>query len=306
MMDIPVQPIGMIIYFFIGIYLMGSMFAACECDLASCDLKTPWRHILFFPIGFIEPIRFTFLGILCQIFSIAFLIISFVSLSFNLSNDKLTLYSFIACGVLVFHIVQFVFLKIYHHFKNKPRDDNTEKLAGEENENGFMQEPFDNKDGFMETDSQTKLNARKRKSSISSNSFVLYRPRFLVNVTIVCAIISIILTKAFIRGFRNLGGMWMSLVTSMFLMLSLLVICYCIYLLRCKIKVVNDTIYVTPLVGKVKAATFSEIEKIEVSSVKTIVYAGHSKLFVLDGLWVNDVLMYQRLGSENIPCEFKL
>jgi len=119
-MEMPVHPIGMIFYFFVIMYGMGPAMAFLECNFASCDLKAPWRYILFPGISLTRKMRFTIWNIICQLFSIIVFIITLILFIFNLVDDKMAaynLYIIIAFGVIVFHFVYYIFLKTYFYFK---------------------------------------------------------------------------------------------------------------------------------------------------------------------------------------------
>lgn len=141
----------------------------------------------------------------------------------------------------------------------------------------------------------------------STDSFVVYKSRSTICLVLVLTIIFMILTIISIVFFDDTNEPTASLALTGFFALSLaLGIFLCIQSIRWKIKVVNKTIYVTPGIGRVRVATFSEIEKILHAGMGSIAYVKDKKFFTLDGFYcVNLELLFQRLEDENVPYEFK-
>lgn len=134
------------------------------------------------------------------------------------------------------------------------------------------------------------------KSSIP-DSFIVYKAKseacFMLGAAIFFGIFGIgIIGNAYGEDFVAglvLGGM--------FSVISIILIIFCIYYIRRKIKVVKDTIYATPFIGRVKVVDFTELDHIEFSQKGLIVYANASKIFKLDGSCVNYELLYLKLES---------
>lgn len=147
------------------------------------------------------------------------------------------------------------------------------------------------------------IKTTKSRSNRFSDSFIIYKSRYYVCFLIIGTFVLELLA---IANFHDTKGSWGdNIILTVFSIFSIISISVCVTFIRWKVKVVNDLIYITPIIGRVKVVTFSDIEKLEITDMKTIVYGKNSKLFTLDCFCVNEEPMVQRLEDENIPYEFK-